>query len=80
MDIDEVSSAYTAVQLGDILGRSPRQVRRLLESGQLEYFRIGRERRVTQRALTDYLERTRVRPTRAQPTRVEPTAAKRAAS
>jgi len=63
LDITEIHSSFTVDGLAEFLNMSPRSVRRLLAGPepQIESFKIGRERRILQRAVIDYVDRNRTR-------------------
>ena len=48
---------YTIEEVADILRVNPATVRKLIESGELGATRVGRQYRISQEALDDYIAR-----------------------
>ena len=48
---------YTILEAGDILKVTPRTVYNYVRAGQLETTKIGREHRITEEALRDFIKR-----------------------
>jgi excisionase family DNA binding protein len=46
---------YTAIEVADILRVKPRTVYKMIAQGKIEYFMVGDEYRITQRALREYM-------------------------
>lgn len=57
MDIDDLTTAYTAREVAPLLRITERHVRRMLNAGELEYIQVGRQKYVPKRALIDYVNR-----------------------
>lgn len=64
--LDDLDSSMTITQVAERLHNSRRHVERLLKNGEIDYMRLGNGRGriyITERALTEYINRRNVRST-----------------
>ena len=61
IELEEIGTALTIEQLAETLHIGERTARQWVKDGEIESIRIGRKYIVTQRMLTDYLERNRTK-------------------